>query len=237
MINDLVKHVKARLGAYHRKLELDDEAIIQCLEQETLKTLSVYFPYYLEWVLNTKESKVPELNNHYFLPNDIQGYQLMGVERVLPKFGQTQSTGLGSVYGGILPSINNFINQQLDQVMMSAMMVPNTFTFISPNILKLNGEVNFSNYQNMSVLLKVTHQKDFSTFPFGLRETIKKLALYDVCLDVFGIRNYFGSLNTTFGEIDLKLDVFQVEDKRDDLIEKLRLNQIKNARVKKIYVV
>lgn len=237
MINDLVKHVKSRLGAYHRKLELDDDSIIQCLEQETLKTLSVYFPYYLEWILNTKENLVPDLKNTYFLPEEIHGYTIIGVERVLPKFGQTQSTGLGNVYGGILPSINSFINMQLDQVMISAFMVPNTFTFMPPNMVRLNGEVNFTSYQMFSVTLKTTHNKDFSTFPFGLRETIKKLALYDVCLDIFGIRNYFSNLSTTFGDVNLQLDILNVEDKRDDLIEKLRLNQIKNARVKKIYIV
>jgi len=237
MINDLVRHIKARLGAYHRKLELDDDAIIMCLEQETLKTLSVYFPYYIEYILNTRENRIPGLNNQYFLPTEIQGYLLMGVERVLPRNSGSQSSGLGSVMGGMLPSINNFVSMQLNQVMNSAMLVPDTFTFISPNMLRMNGEVNFSTYTNLSITLKVTHQKDFSTFPYGLRETIKKLALYDVCLDLFGIRNYFGSLNTTFGEIDLKLDILQVEDKRDDLIEKMRLNQIKNARVKKIYVV
>jgi hypothetical protein len=126
---------------------------------------------------------------------------------------------------------------QLDQVMMSAFMVPNTFTFIPPNMLRLNGEVNFTSYQMFSVTLKVTHNKDFSTFPFGLRETIKKLALYDICLDIFGIRNYFSNLSTTFGDVNLQLDIFNVEDKRDDLIEKMRLNQIKNARLKKIYIV
>jgi len=237
MINDIMRYVKARLGAYHRQLELDDDALLDCLENETLKTLSVYYPYYMEWIVNTVTDRVPDLGNHIYIPTEIQGHIVMGVERVLPKFGQIQSTGIGNIYGGILPSINNFINMQLDASILSAFSIPGTWTFLPPNMLRLNGEINWTTYPNYNVTLKTTHNKDFSTFQFGLREVIKKLAFYDICLDIYGIRKYFSNLATTFGDLNLDLDVLNVEDKRDDLIQKLRVDQIYGTRVKKLYIV
>jgi hypothetical protein len=231
-----MRHVKARLGAFSRKLELDDDAILSVLEQETLPTLSIYFPYYLSWILNVKEEKVPILNNTYYLPINIEGHRLIGVEKVLPKFGNTQSTGLGNIYGGILPSFNNYISMKLDATLLSAFMVPQTFTFTAPNMVRLNGEYNFAEFDSYMFVLKTTHPKNFSTFPYGLRETIMKLAFYDVALDVLAIRKYFVSMSTTFGDIDLQLDPLEMVTQRDDLVELMRKNQLKNALVKKVYI-
>ena len=236
MINDIIRHVKARMGAYSRKLELDDDSLIRILEQETLPTLSVYFPYYIEYILDTVTNQLPGANNQFYLPSEIEGFYLLGVERVLPCIGASQSTGMGNVYGGVMPSLNNFINMKLDQTILSAFMVPNTFTFFPPNTIRLNGELNFTMYKRLNLTLKVTHNKNFSTFHPGLREIIMKMAFYDIALDILGIRKYFQSLSTTFGEVDLNLDMLEVSDRRDDLIETLRKNQLKNSVVKKIYI-
>lgn len=236
MINDIIRHIKGRLGAYTRKLEISDEAIISILEQETLPTLSVYFPYYIDYILDTEDSRLPDTRNQFYLPSEIEGFYLLGVERVLPAMGGSQSTGMGNVYGGVMPSINNYINMKLDATILSAFMIPDTFTFFPPNTIRLNGELNFTAYKRMLLTLKVTHNKNFSTFHPGLRETIMKLAMFDVSLDILGIRKYFQNLSTTFGEVDLNLDILEVSDKRDDLIESLRKNQLKNSVIKKIYI-
>ena len=65
---------------------------------------------------------------------------------------------------------------------------------------------------------------------------IKKLAFYDVALDIYSIRRYFSSLSTTFADIELNLDDLSVSDRRDDLIETLRKNQLKNPGARKIYI-
>ena len=73
--------------------------------------------------------------------------------------------------------------------------------------------------------------------PFGLLETVKKLALADVANDLLGIRSYFQNVGTAFGELNLNVDQLKEwADKRDDVIELLRKNQLKNTGVRKIYV-
>lgn len=237
MINDIVNHIKARIGTYKRDIELDDDAIIRCLEQETLKTLSVYFPYYLEWSINANTDLVPGLSNTYYLPELIAGsHFIIGVERVLPTSSVIGQSQVSNIFGGVLPSLGNFVDNKLSSTMNSLLTMPDTFTFLQPNMLRVNNLNNTSINNTLVTTLKTTHRRDFTTFPFGLRETIKKLALYDVCLDVKGIRQYFTTVNTTFGELNLDMDFFNVTDKRDDLIELMRKNQLKNSGVKKIYI-
>ena len=65
-----------------------------------------------------------------------------------------------------------------------------------------------------------------------------KLAMADVAGDLLGIRNYFSQIETTFGEINLNTELLSSwVEKRDDVIEQLRNNQLKNAGAKKIWVV
>jgi hypothetical protein len=237
MINDIVNHIKARIGTYKRDIELDDDAIIRCLEQETLKTLSVYFPYYVEWTLDTTLEKVPGMSNVFYLPELIADrFYVFGVEKVIPAITQSGMSQLTNIYGSNLPSLSNYVDTKLNSTFNSLLSMPDTFTYLPPNMVRLNNINALVGYNAMKCILKVTHSRDFKTFPFGLRETIKKLALYDVCLDIKGIRQYFSTVNTTFGEIQLNMDLFDVSDKRDDLIETLRKNQLKNSQVKKIYI-
>lgn len=235
MINDIVNHIKARLGASHRKLELSDEDIVNCLQTETLQTLSVYHPFYMEYGFNFNTSAVDNMEGTYNLPTEIEGFKVLGVERSIGSVGQMSMNSSFNMLGGnLLSAMTSFMNSKLAAGLQSVMMPPETFQYIHPGMFRV---YNTSGMNSCALALKTTHRKDFGTFPPGLRETIFKLALADVANDLLGIRTYFQNVGSTFAEINLNLDLLNKwSDSRDEIVEQMRKNQLKNAGVRKIYL-
>ena len=239
VIAEIVNNIKARLGATHRKLELSDEQIVELLQRETLSTLSIYFPFYVEYLLDLQTDRVEGQDNLYALPEYINGeFRVIGVEKVIPSYisqaGMT--TGWYGLLGGDLnTAMVNYMNVKLAAGVTSMMLPPETFQFIAPNLLRI---FNTLQHTKAFVVLRTTHRLDFSTLPYGTRETVMKLAMADVALDLLGIRNYFQQIGTTFAEINLNVDQLRDwADRREDLIEQMRLNQLRNFGAKKIWVV
>lgn len=239
MIIDIINNIKARLGASHRNLELDDSQLVKILQEETLKTLSIYLPFYVEYLLVFKDNRVEGQMNMYNIPEVIGGqFKVIGVEKVIPSFlAQTGlSTGWYGVLGGDMrAAMSNFLSAKTAASALSSMMVPETFQFLPPSIIRI---FNGFSQDSAFLILKTTHKLDFSTIPFGYREIVMKLAMADIAGDLLGIRNYFQQINTTFAEINLNVDLLQNWlEKRDDVIEQLRNNQLKHSGAKKIWVV
>ena len=238
MLNEIVNHIKSRLGTTHRRLELSDDEIVSVIQTETLNTFSVYNPFFLEYVINLDTDKVEGSDNTFNIPIEIEGFKVIGVEKVFNLSASMLSYGIASASYGILgtdlsSSISAFINAKLASGISSVMLPPETFQYIHPSILRV---YNIFPQQKMMCIIKTTHRKDLSTIPYGFLETFKKLALADVCNDLLGMRMYFQNIGTTFGEINLNTDMLkEYADKRDDLIETLRKNMLKNSGVKKIY--
>ena len=237
MIAELVNNIKARLGASHRNLELDDRDIVSLLQNETLKTASIYNPFFLEYLLDPETERVEGTGNVFNVPMEIAGFETMGVEKVFAAQNTASMYGFvpyGILGGDIGTIMGNYLNMKLANGITGLMLPPDTFQYVHPGILRIFNTYTQNKY---FVVLRTTHKKDFSTFPYGLRETIMKLALADVANDLLGIRTFFQNLGSTFAEINLNTDLLNNwADKRDDLIENMRRSQLKNAGVRKIYV-
>lgn len=236
MLNLIMNHIKGRLGATHRKLELSDDDLVRLLRDETLNTLSVYFPYFIEYRIDMRNDRVENMSNTYHLPTEIGGFRLLGVEKVIPATGNNVS-GNALAYtilgGDAMSAMSNFMNTKLSNGMSMAMLPPETFQFMPPNLVRLH---NYYTQGSALCVLKTTHREDFTTFSPGLLESIKALALADVSNDLLGIRQYFSNVGTTFGEINLNLESLQQwSGRRDDLIESFRKNALKNSGIKKMY--
>lgn len=235
-INLLLNHVKARLGASHKPIELSDEAIIQCLQEVTLPQLSIFMPFYCQYLI-TEENKVEGMPNTYYIPDEIHDFKVMAVEMLLPANGAGMNINAPyffSPLGGDLQGIvANMASYKFTNNLISQVVNPTTYTFIPPNMLRVYGQHSMS---KMMLVLRTTHKKDFTTFPFGMMEMIKKLAFYDVALDILSVRRYFTSINTNFAQIELELDSLQVEDRREDLLQKLEKDMLKNANQRKLII-
>lgn len=236
-INSLVDHIKARLGASHRRLELDDEAIIQCLQDETLKTLSIYHPYYCQTTLNLGTSAVMEGMNTYYIPTRLgDDFDVMGVEVMFPMSTSTVANNTFYMPGGndLQSLISSLSTGVLSNTLSGAAVNPTTFTFMAPNMIRLHHNLSS---KSVMLVLRTTHKRDFSTFPYGLMETVKQLAFYDVAMDIFSIRRFFSNTQTMFAQINLDMDLYnQIPDRRTELVEKMRNEQLKYSNTRKIYL-
>lgn len=236
-INNLVDTVKARLGAVHRQLELSDEAIRKCLQDETLQTLSVFAPYYCNVFLDLKENEVMPGMNTYFVPHELgDDFEIMGVEAVIPSASGVTPRGYNYLPAGLdlQANVAFLANAKLINMLSAASSNPSTFQFIPPNQLRL---INTLATSNVILVCRTTHKKDFTSFPMGMLETIRELAFYDVARDIYSIRKYFSNIQTLVAQISLDLDIFSnAVDKRADLVEKLRRDQLKYSNTRKIFV-
>ena len=236
-ISMLLDHVKSRLGVSHRHIEFLDDALIKCLEQTTLQTLSVYCPFYCNMIINLNEAEVMPGMNTYFVPETLgDDFNVMGVEYVLPiSTGQSASTMFYMPMGGDLQGIiTSLAMSKLSNTMLGATVNPQTHQFIAPNMVRL---MSTAMTTNAMMIARTTHKKDFTTFPFGMLETIKNLAFYDVAMDIYSVRKYFSNVQTLFAQIQLDMDMYNsIPDKRDELIEKLRTRQLRFSNTKKIFI-
>jgi hypothetical protein len=224
--NEIINYVKARLGGSAHRIELDDEAINRLIHEQTLKTISTYFPLQKKVVVTMANRILDPLNrDEYFLPD--MDEDVISIAQMIPP-----TSGFG-VY------INNNLTYQLNNNIGNTMLdglgnIIYLATFIPPNRIKVT-PILPNNWQWFTLLVNVAH-KDFITLTPGLREIVMKLALLDVKIDIYGIRSYFANLNTEFGQIELNLSGLEsaISD-RDTLIEEIRKKQLFSSTRKKVW--
>ena len=226
----LVNYIKARLGSSVKKLEIDNTAISNILYEETLRTLSVYFPKFENYAIDPNRDEVdPNQRGLFFVTPKST---LMGVERII-SLGMSGSYDNGA-FENMFPCPIDFMLTHAAKEIMDIMRIPYTISFLPPDKVQINPNPPYTNI--IYIRIKIAHN-DFSEFNPGLLEIIKKLALCDVKLDILGMRKHFTTLNTTFADIELDLGTFEEADsQRSDILEKIRANSHLSANRRKVYV-
>jgi hypothetical protein len=228
-MSDLLGRVKSKLGSSVRKLELSDDDMIRLFTEDTLKTLSIFFPRKIDHVINTIDESVGGARSRFFLNTP---HEIIRVAQIIP--GNPGSVaglyidGKGIVYGSVIDT------QPLKDI-QSFYETPQTFEFIPPNQVEVS-PMPAMGTRFMSFVLHVKHDST-ATLPPGLRESVMKLFEYDVKIDLLGIRKYFQSISTTFGELQLSTDTLEsAQDKRDELIELFSAKKMRNSNAQKVWV-
>jgi hypothetical protein len=228
-MSDLLNRVKSKLGASVRALELSDEDLTNLFVNETLKTISTYFPRKVDTILSVENDRVPGHRARYYINTP---HTIIRVAQMLPhnpgSVAGLYIDGRGIVYGSIIDT------QPLKDI-QSFYENPQTFEFYPPNQVEMSpmppSGVNF-----ITFVLHVCHDSSATLAP-GLRETVMKLFEYDVKIDLFGIRQYFTSISTTFGELQLNTAQLEsAQDKRDELIETMSTKAFRSAGMQKVWV-
>jgi|JI10StandDraft_1071094.scaffolds.fasta_scaffold14110_6 hypothetical protein len=224
----LIGRARAMLSqALTGEVDFNHEDFLRCLTEVTLPTFSIYMPHLEKYTINAKNDRVySDMDGIYQINTDLE---LLGVSRVL--------TGLGTfghfpydpmLYGDVL-------DRQLVANPSSASEVSLTFSFEPPNIVEIFPKGLY--YDDILIEIKVVHPSTLHTVFPGSRETLTDLFLADVALDVLGIRNYFSTVNSAFGEINLNIDrLSKYADKRENIIEKLETKQLKYSPNKRIFI-
>jgi len=135
-----------------------------------------------------------------------------------------------------VPDSFEYILTYLQKEILDYTRVPTTCSFEPPNKVRVSPNPATMMGKKVVLKLKVAHS-DFQEFHPGLLETIKKLALCDVKLDILGMRRIFNNINTSMSDIELSLGTYEeAETKRDDLLEKIRASMHLSANRRKIFV-
>jgi len=233
-LSQTLNYIKARLGASVHKLELSDQEILRCIQEETMYTMSEFFP----------EKKIHRIYPHelvddhegtYFL-RGLEDRVVLGVSKLLENNSATHNVGTGSsFYDHSLPihNIESFMMTKAVVNVSSALSFPYTYEFKPPNKVLIQPHIRTP---FVDLELKLVHANP-STFHPGLRKYFNKLALYDVQLDLLGIRKYFQSISSSYGEINLRMeDLEQADQSREELIELFAQKQIYSPNRQKIWV-
>lgn len=226
----LVNHVKSRLGAACRELEIDNDAIAKILKEETLKTLSIYFPKFINYIVDIDQDQVGTDHGCYYINTPTQ---LLGAEIILSLNGLADTAFYDRTYS-ICPF--EYMLTFMQREIMQYTVVPTTVEMIPPNKVRIMPNPAIGMGRKIALKLKVAHS-DFQEFAPGLLEIIKKLALCDVKLDILGMRRIFNNISTSMADIELSLGTYEeAESKRDELLEKIRNSMHLSTNRRKIFV-
>lgn len=232
-VTQIIRDVKAKLGASIRDLEISDQEIVNLIQTQSLPIFSTFYPLTLPVTVSTTRDRA-DMAGEYYINTDME---LLGIQAVYMQSirssgfrnqshidGQTSILGQAFAQMGVSAAANITSASQLEY---HGFIRPPNKVQIQP--LPPSGE------QSIVVMCNFTHPTTATLHP-GFREVFTKLVLLDVKMDIFGARQFFSSIPTTFGEIDLNLSTFEsATDQREELINLFRVKKVHSAR-KKIWV-
>ena len=209
------------------QIDFKDEDILRCLDQETLPTLSIYLP----WMHDVKV----EVERDQIFPDRPGIYQLRTTERLLGINRLREGVGsFGSFpYDPML--FGDTLDRQLVVDRQSATELAITWEFQAPNVVEIFPKG--LTFPELWFECKCVHPTHLRTIPPTAREVLRDLFLADLAADVLSVRQYFQSMQSVFGELNLNLDRLQTQaDRRQEIIDKLELKQFKTGHAQRIWI-
>jgi hypothetical protein len=228
----IINHVKARLGAAVRTLELDNDAIAQVLKDETLEALSVYFPKTIGYIVDTKEDIVDNQRGLFYINTPTQ---LLGAELILSMSTLGQSGAYDFYDRSFQICPHEFVLAWLQAEVSGFTTIPYSAELVPPNKIRITPIPPSTNENKIALKLKVAHT-DFTEFHPGLREVIYDLGACDVKLDILGFRSVFTNINASMADLELSMGTFEeAKSERKELLEKIRSFQHLSVNRRKIW--
>lgn len=226
-----IRTIKRRLGILYFKLPIPDEDLIEVLEDDTLGVFSTYYPLYVPYVMNLNKCKIDDRNNIYKIDTRMlgEGMDIITVEDI------NYDAYRSGLPVGYTTDVFDYSTITAGMNLQAVMNNPITWDFIYPDKLKIDDEL--SGYVDGEVILSlgVKHNKSLASIPPGLEETFYRLALLDVQIFLYNNLKHFTGIDTTFGQIDLKIDEWSsADDDRINLINEWETEYLYN-RKRRIY--
>ena len=231
--SDVINRIKVRIGSLAHVMELSDGDIRKCIRNETLRTLSVFFPRIVDVPVNLTQDEDTEAQDKGTFFIRWSETDILGCEEAVG-LGYSYDDGYGRLSrysgrrsGGVLNQIVDNIAEGLTSPFLPEFIPPNK-VLVTPNPV---------GRRNTFVLTcKVAHS-DFSKFNPGLREMIMELAEYDVKMDLLSVRQYFANVQAEFATIELNLGPLEeAVSNRRELLEKIRPKFHLSANRRKVWV-
>ena len=127
------------------------------------------------------------------------------------------------------------VNRQITADLSSMFIQPITVQCESPNKVSVYPKTQLLG--NFTIEIKTVHPDYLTTIPLNLSLEFKQLALYDVQIALYPIRQRFSTINTTFGSVELFMEgLSEAASNKQQLLDKWRENFYKNQRKRKIFL-
>lgn len=219
-INTLLKRIKKRLGIFYFKLPIDDQDLIDVIHEDSLVTFSTYYPYYLVLPFDTSErNKVPGstyYNEGYFINTNLLEKDM----KILSVVDVNYSTNLYGVRDQLVFGVSDYMSTIAALNVEAVSNIPIVPRFQPPNKVYFDEPIR-QYYKDYSILLAVTHNKSLASIPPAYEDEFFKLALIDIKIFLYNNLKQFDQIDTTFGQISLKIDDWNnADDDRANLISK-----------------
>lgn len=220
-LSNVVTRIKLKLGLINIATPIEnlDETIVNILEEITLPVFSLYNPQKESIRIKTQDLELEEKTAEYekYILPQFQNKKLLYVIDV--KYDTVLLAGVGS-YGAI-PIIQGNVIQQIGLSNVGAnlmnMVIPKmTFKYVHPRRLYL-----YNVYAHTQIIIDMAfeHDKSLASIPETARESFMELAFLDIKENLYPTVKQYTELNTTLGNINLKLDEWaNAESERKELI-------------------
>ena len=244
--NLILNKVKRKLGVSTFKLPFNDDELIQILFEDTLPTFSKYFPRYVTLPIDlnncrTAKYRVADKAKYY-------GRLAYHMKDELDKFGseiiildiedvdfynndQSDFISYEEQLRGQSPY--DIVTNSFGRSTVAAMLNVEPIVFFeSPDVIildekglaQIHGDLIF-------VTFLIMHSGDLSTINISYIDYLTKIYKLDLQIALYATLKHMDKIDTTFGEIDLKIDDWQdAESRRDELTEDWNLKFLKHRR-------
>lgn len=226
----LLNKIERRLGLAVLNLpeHLSKDHWADVIIEDTIPTFSRYFPYKITTIIDNTCEK----DGFFFIDKDVpEGCKILGVKdidwqsyRCDPRFDRY----------GINFATYDFISRDygIDDVafsqtaadFMSLFNLGIYLEFIMPNKIRLvsvNGSP-VSRYRPFPLEIFIEHPANLMTISPTMMETFEALAQSDVATFIYQQLKYFDDFDTTYAQLQLKMDTLQSwAERREDLVNKL----------------
>lgn len=223
-MSQLITRIKINCGLYSIALpfENSDKAMIETIQNITLRDFSVLCPYYESFRFDVHQlEQVEKRANYeiYLLPDIFNQKEILFIKDV--NYDESDISGIGYWGGGVPLLHGNMINQMMLSNMgtkLTNAMIPRiTFEYEYPRKVKL---YNILSSCKLVFEIAFIHDKNLVTISPTMEESFIKLATLDVKNMLYQTLKSYNEISSAYGNISLKIDDWsQAESDRKQLIE------------------
>lgn len=233
----LLTKLKRRLGTKSMEISFNDSELLDILYDESLPTFSIYFPAVIPMKIKLSDcvkarydtNGVGQRAYHLPIPDIMNVIDIQSVENY--------NYNVGSYYAPPMTFEDGFdiFNAEIQQGMMESMMsTPITYEYIQPDILVIDAP-GYIPTDTVRIEFLAEHNRDLSTIQFSYLDWLVDLFTLDCKIFLYEDMKHHDKIDTTFQQIDLKIDDWQnAKSERDDLINKFEARFLSH-RKKTIY--
>jgi hypothetical protein len=225
---NLLARARAFLGqGLTGQTDFKDADFLRCLEEQTLPVFSIYVPWKEDVTIDVRRDQIDPSRPQIFALRSLQ--PIISVDHVREATDAFGAFPYSPLFNG------DTLDRQLIADRRSMTEIALTVEFRPPNVVEVFPKGLC--YVYLTCKCNLVHPAHLRTVPMGAYEDLKELFLCDLAADVLSVRQYFTSIQTVFGELNLNLERLQKQvDKRDELITKLTNKKGKTGTERRIWI-